>query len=211
MKRAVSATARLCDAVLLISGFLFLGMLIVYFGFHPSAHALKQTSEWLKWLFPLVFIAKYVQEFIRFKTKRRWAQFVEAGLFVINSILLLLYMKGTPIFGVHPTIIAAVAVILLFLSESSKLVRIVNSIKMAPPLLFALSFLAVIGVGSGLLMLPNAQAVPLSYFEALFTATSAVCVTGLVVVDTAVAFTPIGQLIVMLLIQIGGLGVMAFT
>lgn len=211
MKRAVSATARLCDAVLLISGLLFMGMLIVYFGFHPSAHALKQTSEWLKWLFPLVFIAKYVQEFIRFKSKRRWAQFVEAGLFVINSTLLVLYSKGIPIFGVHPTSIAAVAVILLFLSESSKLFRIVNSVKMAPPLLFALSFLAVIGVGSGLLMLPNAQAVPLSYFEALFTATSAVCVTGLVVVDTAVAFTHMGQLIIMLLIQIGGLGVMAFT
>ena len=49
---------------------------------------------------------------------------------------------------------------------------------------------------------------PLGWLDALFTSTSAVCVTGLVVVDTATHFTPFGHLIIMLLIQAGGLGIM---
>ena len=52
---------------------------------------------------------------------------------------------------------------------------------------------------------------PLSWLDALFTATSAVCVTGLIVVDTATYFTPAGQAYVLLLIQLGGLGILTFT
>ena len=51
----------------------------------------------------------------------------------------------------------------------------------------------------------------ISYVDALFTATSAVCVTGLNVVDTELAFTIFGQIIILSLIQIGGLGIMTFT
>jgi len=51
----------------------------------------------------------------------------------------------------------------------------------------------------------------LSWLNALFTATSAVCVTGLIVVDTATHFTPLGQAYILLLIQLGGLGIIAFT
>ena len=49
----------------------------------------------------------------------------------------------------------------------------------------------------------------LNYADSLFTSTSAVCVTGLIVVDTAVNFTLFGQIVIMLLIQIGGLGIVA--
>src|SRR5690606_18787639 len=51
----------------------------------------------------------------------------------------------------------------------------------------------------------------LSWLDALFTATSAVCVTGLTVVDTATFFTPAGQAWILLLIQLGGLGIITFT
>jgi len=73
----------------------------------------------------------------------------------------------------------------------------------------ALGFLVVILIGSILLSLPFSirDGVSVSYIDALYTSTSAVCVTGLVVVDTADTFTPVGQFIVGLLIQIGGLGV----
>ncbi len=68
-------------------------------------------------------------------------------------------------------------------------------------------------VGTGLLMLPIAKVGPggASFVEALFTSTSAVCVTGLIVVDTATFWTPLGQVIIMLLIQVGGLGIMIFA
>ncbi|NJO67884.1 MAG: hypothetical protein HC830_00185 [Bacteroidetes bacterium] len=79
------------------------------------------------------------------------------------------------------------------------------------PLFLQLVFLLIIAIGSGLLMLPNATIQPLSFLEALFTSVSAVCVTGLIVVDTATVFTPLGKSILMVLIQVGGLGIMAFT
>lgn len=83
--------------------------------------------------------------------------------------------------------------------------------KINAPKFLALSFLLVILVGSVLLSMPFASHTPTHYIDALFTSTTAVCVTGLVVVDTGTHWTFWGQLIIMLLIQIGGLGVMAFA
>ena len=99
----------------------------------------------------------------------------------------------------------------LIITEVYRISEYLSSIDISAPLLFAGSFLFIILVGSGLLMLPNATTQPISYLEALFTATSAVCVTGLAVVDTATVFTPLGKGIIMILIQIGGLGIMTFT
>ena len=80
-----------------------------------------------------------------------------------------------------------------------------------PAQLFILSFLVIIFTGSLLLTLPNATYNGISYVDALFTATSAVCVTGLAVVVTATHFTLFGQTIIMMLIQIGGLGILTFA
>lgn len=88
---------------------------------------------------------------------------------------------------------------------------IIDSIKLSPSLLFVLSFLLIILIGSGLLMLPKAHVGSFSYLDSLFTSASAVCVTGLIVVDTATSFTFLGKTIILSLIQIGGLGIMAFT
>ncbi len=82
----------------------------------------------------------------------------------------------------------------------------------SPQFLLIGGFAGVIFVGSMLLWLPWAhQAGQVSYLTALFTATSAVCVTGLVVVDTGSVYTHFGQIIILLLIQTGGLGVMTFA
>lgn len=73
-------------------------------------------------------------------------------------------------------------------------------------------FISIILMGSFLLMIPSAWngAAPLRYVDALFTATSAVCVTGLVTVDTA-TYSRFGQSVIMLLIQTGGLGLITFA
>jgi trk system potassium uptake protein TrkH len=82
----------------------------------------------------------------------------------------------------------------------------------SPAQVLVLSFLVLIGVGTLLLRLPlTAAAEPLSLLDALFTATSAVCVTGLIVVDTPQDLSVAGQLVVLGLIQLGGLGYMAVT
>lgn len=82
----------------------------------------------------------------------------------------------------------------------------------SPAQILAVSFIALIAAGTLLLTLPWAAAGQrLSLIDAFFTATSAVCVTGLIVVDTPNALSLFGQLTVLLLIQIGGLGYMAIT
>ncbi|MDW7680236.1 MAG: potassium transporter TrkG [bacterium] len=74
------------------------------------------------------------------------------------------------------------------------------------------SFLIVIILGTILLSLPQAvHGDRLSLVDSLFTATSATCVTGLIVVDTGTKFTQFGQLVILLLIQLGGLGIMTFS
>ncbi len=79
----------------------------------------------------------------------------------------------------------------------------------SPIRLLPLGYLAVILIGTLLLMLPAAvHGESLSFYQALFTSTSASCVTGLIVVDTGTKFTFFGQLIILLLIQLGGLGFM---
>lgn len=81
-----------------------------------------------------------------------------------------------------------------------------------PPLLIILGFAVVIMAGTLVLALPTASSSGegLGLLDSFFTATSAVCVTGLVVFDTGSEFSLFGQLVIMLLIQLGGLGFMTF-
>lgn len=79
-------------------------------------------------------------------------------------------------------------------------------------LLLILSFLSLILIGSGLLLLPAAtRGGEISLVDAIFTATSATCVTGLIVVDTGSYFSPFGQGVILALIQLGGLGMVTIS
>ena len=85
--------------------------------------------------------------------------------------------------------------------------------KLSPPVLFILSFVVLIIIGSSLLMLPemSANKQGISFVDALFTSISANCVTGLIVVDTATFFSFKGKLLILMLIQLGGLNIIAFA
>lgn len=84
--------------------------------------------------------------------------------------------------------------------------------KADPATLLLGSFMAAILVGAALLMLPiSTVSREISFIDALFTSTSAVCVTGLIVVDTGSYFTLFGQVVILLLIQFGGLGIMTVS
>jgi potassium uptake TrkH family protein len=111
----------------------------------------------------------------------------------------------------YESVLTNVLISLLFFIELSRLSLTVNKLSLHPALIFILSFISVIFVGTLLLKLPNATVSGITWIDAFFTATSAVCVTGLVVVDTATAFTGMGQTIILILFQLGGLGVMTFT
>lgn len=84
--------------------------------------------------------------------------------------------------------------------------------KFSPAQFLALSSLVAIAVGTGLFLLPvSTRTGHLSLIDALFRATSSVCVTGLAVHDTASTFTPIGQIFNLILFQLGGVGIMTFS
>lgn len=101
--------------------------------------------------------------------------------------------------------------VLFFVIEYSIIVERFYSAKLQPAFIFATSFMLLILIGALLLLLPMATNQPLSFVDAIFMSTSAVCVTGLAVVNIGQDFTFIGQIIIMLLIQAGGLGMLTFT
>ncbi|MGS2762551.1 TrkH family potassium uptake protein [Sinomicrobium sp. M5D2P9] len=104
-----------------------------------------------------------------------------------------------------------VGLILYFLLRLTHLLRKLYTVYHNPLILFIGSFMVIALIGSFLLMLPNATTDGIRYIDALFTATSAVCVTGLIVMDTATEFTSLGQTIILVIIQLGGIGMLTFT
>ena len=100
---------------------------------------------------------------------------------------------------------------LIIVVELGKAGRFIDYIHIGPSGLLALSFVFIILAGAGLLLLPEMTVSGISPIDALFTSTSACCVTGLIVVDTAFCFTLKGKTIIMLLIQVGGLNIISFA
>ncbi|SEP28273.1 TrkH family potassium uptake protein [Paenibacillus sp. OK076] len=84
---------------------------------------------------------------------------------------------------------------------------------LSPPLILVGGFMLIIMIGTILLMLPisNQSGEHLAFIDALFTSTSAACVTGLVVVDVGTTFNLFGQIVIMVLMQLGGLGFMTIA
>lgn len=107
--------------------------------------------------------------------------------------------------------ILELGLILYFLLRLLVLVRYIYNVYYNPTIVFVGSFFILAILGAFLLMLPSATVNGISFTNALFTATSAACVTGLAVLDTSRDFTIIGQSIILVLIQLGGLGILTFT
>ncbi|MFN6380249.1 MAG: TrkH family potassium uptake protein [Flavobacteriales bacterium] len=99
-----------------------------------------------------------------------------------------------------------VVVITEFLRNSDFLPRI----RLNPAVVFVLSFVFIIMGGTFLLMLPEMTTKGINFVDALFTATSATCVTGLMTLDPHTAFTFKGQFVILMLIKLGGLNIIAF-
>lgn len=93
------------------------------------------------------------------------------------------------------------------------LVKLIKKFHLSPPKVLVLGFALIIAIGAILLTLPIAtnDGQGLSLINAVFTSTSATCVTGLVVTDTGTTFTLFGQLVILALIQVGGLGFMTLA
>ncbi len=135
-------------------------------------------------------------------------------LIAINSLLIPYLNKGPAEDTIKLITISIKIVMFVGVIISNKRGRnyLTGTLQLRPAQSFVIGFLFVILVGSLILSLPISvrDGEEISYIDALFTSTSAVCVTGLVVVDTGTYYTMFGQIVILMLIQIGGLGIMTF-
>lgn len=128
---------------------------------------------------------------------------------LFSFILVLFLLTSAKTVWEYPLI--AVKLFALIVYPYRVLVAWLARVKVNTPLTVAFSFLTIIIIGLLLFMLPKSSVSGnIRAVDALFTSTSAVCVTGLIVVDTGKYFSPFGQAVLLCLIQVGGLGLMTF-
>jgi len=142
----------------------------------------------------------------RFKV---WAFDVLLFFAILMTLLVLCKVLAISFFTTHYWL--TILFLLIFLRELSAVRIEFKRRYINPAQLFMFSFMGIILLGAIILTFPNATTNGISFIDALFTSTSAVCVTGLTVVDTGTFFTHFGQITILFLIQIGGLGIMTFT
>jgi potassium uptake TrkH family protein len=149
---------------------------------------------------------------LRYLKERKFDLTVLASdIFFMVFFLLIIFNKHHSISFFKNNLIFVLGALFLFIREFSTLTINYKRKVLNPAQLFIISFLGIIFLGAFCLQLPNATTEKISFLDALFTSTSAVCVTGLSVVDTQYTFTTFGKVIIMILIQIGGLGIMTFA
>jgi len=171
-----------------VSGFL-LFELIIHFLLNPHPKDYIR-DHWRQYLVAVVII------YITYQFRRVDPEGIYSTLLsmiYLASLLALLFIK--------------------FVIQTERLRQIFRSFRVNPAQAIVVSFSAIIVFGSFLLYLPYSRpdGTAIRYIDALFTSTSAVCVTGLIVVDTATAFSTIGHVFLILLIQAGGLGIMTIA
>lgn len=151
----------------------------------------------------LALMALYIAGSILRSDRRTWLRRRVPELAVFGISLLMWPLQS---------ILTSLGFLLLFLMLFARFYVVLAHLINRYAILFLSSFAAMIVVGAGLLMLPRAtpEGDPITMVDALFTATSAVCVTGLIVRDTATQFTDFGRFIILVLVQTGGLGIVIF-
>jgi trk system potassium uptake protein TrkH len=195
----------------------FLTVFIIIFdlGFDQS----PQVQKFLKYIYILTLslgvISPLVRDFIKRKeiSLKVWLFDTISVLYIL--LILLFNLNILPLNNYtellrNPTFTYTALFLVAFREFSAQKINLKRTI-FNPAQIFVLSFFLIILIGTLLLMLPNSTYDGISAVNALFTSTSAVCVTGLAVVDTGTYFTGFGITIIIILIQIGGLGIMTFA
>lgn len=218
INNALDTILRITDAAIPTVSLLATGIVIYDVGFRPFYNFGPLTYRLLAVcliLLRIMMAGRFVAE-LREK-KRIWAHIFS---FLLLALTIYLYNLLNTLNTIEPLrtndflvkkLLLYGGVLFIFSTEVSDLLRFVYRRSLNPAFLFVISFAAIIVIGALLLMLPRATVSGISAVDALFTSTSAVCVTGLLVVDTAANFTLMGKIILLLLIQVGGLGIMTFT
>jgi len=204
-----------------------LSLLIYQFGFNPDL----ETKAWILFAIKSSFIFYILKYLIGILYSYEPLKLIRESWFEGLLLLFILINAITPEFfnqsllnwlGLQLELFHLENFYILFIQfyffillgiELGKASTRISLLKMSPPRMLILSFILLILIGTGLLMMPEMtkEVYSMPFFEALFTSISASCVTGLIVVDTATYFTQKGHIILMLLIQLGGLNIISFA
>ncbi len=193
---------------------LIIGIFLLLYGFE---NPLLDVSI-LHSLQILAFILLFAEKLIRFVNAESRRTYLRAFWYEITALagLLVILFGARPVFHFEKpglAIMLALGLYLIFEVVSKACRSCVNLAATGrnPTRALIGIFMILIITGAGLLMLPRSYSCPeMSLIDALFTATSATCVTGLVVKDTGSDFSMMGQAVILLLIQLGGLGIVIF-
>ena len=207
---------------ILIFLLLFLGIAGLYFEQQPhTVSSFPWLVSLIDYLLIIFLLAEAAIRFIRSPYKKGYIRnnlpsvvflSVYGFFFVVNKLDNLFFGDSSAGLNFFFIILRNILLILKVYGRIRKFSGYLHSIAAKPAQTVVLSFFIVIITGTLVLLLPFMnQSGQIGIIDAFFTATSAVCVTGLVVVDTAAQFTVWGKLTIMLLIQIGGLGIMLLT
>lgn len=211
--------STLLDILALLASFACFGCFASHLGFNHTVEEYKaifRIMRYVQAIFIINILFNIIFDFRRVKRETRLLKWI-IDIAVLTSLLPWAYPHP-----VHPWIpwLAKVLYSTVYLYTVLGLyagfeiclwiMKCMNR-RTNPALLLSGSFIVFIVIGTGLLMLPKCTYTSLSFVDSLFVSTSAVCITGLTPVDVSVTFTPLGQVILAILIQIGGLGVLTFT
>ncbi len=209
----VNKTIRpILDYLLLFVLLVMLLKIITVVGFKQDSTVTTLSSiKNYQWLFTVIAALYLLRSFICIgfnSFKSDLIIFLSIGLFLFLSFSL---NVDRNVAWLNNQYYYSLLILGLFVFEFSRFDIRNIALVLNPAQLFMASFGFLILAGTALLKLPNATTTPITLVDALFTATSAICVTGLIVVDTATQFTALGKSIILLLIQIGGIGIMTIT
>lgn len=219
LKPYISLLRKIIEAITYMASLLLIIGVVYEHGFPLSLYQYNQIQTIYKvvWVVFLIDVSfRYIIDYREHKKYKKVARILN-GLLYITLIPIIFHRPGEEgailqfwEFLNGRFYMTILLLMFSFLNLSNGLVRMLGK-RTNPSFILAISFLIIILIGAGLLMLPRCTNEGISWVDALFTATSAVCVTGLVPVDVSTTFTPLGLTVIILLIQIGGLGVMTLT
>ncbi len=199
--------------------------LIYYHGFPKTApyHSLMIKIIEASFVFYLLkFIVKVVYEFhpVDYMLANWFETFIMLTIFI--DVLGFLILGGHPIvvfferigmpgMSDYYNMFIQLYFLMILLMEIGKVSSRIGIFRLGPSGLLSLSFIFLILSGSGFLMLPEMTTHGIRYIDALFTSTSACCVTGLTVKNVAMDFTTKGHTVIMFLVQFGGINIISFA
>ena len=193
------------------------GAIVVDYGFlldESELHLVHLIYRLAWWCYLLLYILQLILGWRNIKKKSIFLTAFVGLLFILSALLRYLQSgsSSVPFYFQYLFVEKMLLLLLSLLDISRGIVDFINK-KTNPAMLMALCFALLIALGTILLLLPRStlDGVRLSVLDAFFISTSAVCVTGLSPLDISQTFSHEGTIVLMLLIQAGGLGVMTIT